>query len=204
MKNTLLFYVLIIPAVVSSVQAEISSVSSQETLETSTLTFIRHGFYESIESHAKTKRMMEFIESNFSEKFLHDEPVLLAYYGVLNALKAKHVFNPFSKISYLRAALRKLDEAAIDGARNLEVRFLRFSVLHNIPSFLGFRDTLLEDTEMVFELLIVDGKYTELDPEMALHVIDFVIESQRLSDEQQREMELLAKRLKEHEQLSID
>lgn len=204
MKKTLFYYILIAPFIFFPVSAGSLPFSYSDTLETSTLTYIRHGFYESIESHSQTKKMIEFIESNFSEEYLHDEPVLLAYYGVLNALKAKHVFNPFSKISYLRSALRKLDEAAIEGTHNLEVRFLRFSVLHNIPSFLGFRDKLQEDTEVVYELLVVDGKYTELEPEMALNVVGFVIESKRLSNGQQQEMELLEKQLKEHEQLSSD
>ncbi len=204
MKKTLFYYVLIAPLIIFPGFAGSLPLSYSDTLETSTLIFIRQGFYESIESHSQTKRTMEFIESNFSEKFLHDEPVLLAYYGVLNALKAKHVFNPFSKISYLRTALRNLDEAVKYGPYNLEVRFLRFSVLHNIPSFLGFSEKLQKDTNAVFTLLTVEKKYSDLDSETAINVIKFVIESKRLGAEQQNELETLAQQLKEYEQLSSD
>jgi hypothetical protein len=197
-------YLLITIVIIFSVIASPPAATPADTLEYSILSYIRHGFYDSVESHSQTNKMMEFIESNFSEEYIYEEPVLLAYYGVLNALKAKHVFSPFSKISYLRSALRKLDEAAIDGATNLEVRFLRFSVLHNMPSFLGYRETLREDTDAVYELLVVDRKYTDMDLEMARDVIEFVIDSKRLSSDRQQEMELLAQRLVADEQLSLD
>lgn len=182
----------------------VSGTSPAASFDEEELTFIRNGFYEAIESRSMTNKMLDYVESNFTEEYLYGEPVLLAYYGTLHALKAKHVFNPFSKISYLRAALRILDKAAIDGACNLEVRFLRFSVLHNIPGFLGLRENLQKDTDAVFELLVVDGKYTELEKSMAFDVIEFVIDSRRLNQDQQKEMELLVKRLKSDEQLSSD
>ncbi len=202
MKTAFLYYILLVPVIVLSVHAGTPPISPSDTLDSTTLTFIRNGFYKSVESHSKTNKMIEFIESNYSEKYIYDEPVLLAYYGALNALKAKHVFNPFAKISYLRTGLRTLDEAAIEGACNLEVRFLRFSILHNIPAFLGLRDTLQQDTDAVYELLVVDGKYSELDTDMAFNVIEFVIDSKRLNEEQQKEMELLVNLLERDEQLS--
>lgn len=204
MKKALFLYLLITHVIIFSAIAGPAAADPVDTLEPSVLSYIRHGFYDSIESHAQTNKMIEFIESKFSETFIHGEPVLLAYYGVLNALKAKHVFSPFSKISYLRSALRKLNEAAVNGESNLEVRFLRFSVLHNMPSFLGYRETLREDTDAVYELLVVDRKYTDMEPDMARDVIEFVIDSKRLSQDRQQEMELLAQRLEAHEQLSLD
>lgn len=204
MKKSLFLYLLITHVIIFSAIAVPAAETPVDTLESSVLSYIRHGFYDSIESHAQTNKMIEFIESKFSETYIHGEPVLLAYYGVLNALKAKHVFNPFSKISYLRSALRKLNEAAVNGESNLEVRFLRFSVLHNMPSFLGYRDVLREDTDAVYELLVVDRKYTDMEPDMARDVIEFVIDSKRLSHDRQQEMELLAQRLEAHEQLSLD
>lgn len=177
---------------------------SSTVLDQATLTFIRHGFYEALQSHRQTDRMIQFIETKYTQEYIYSEPVLLAYYGVLNALKAKHVFNPFSKISYLRSALRKLDEAVIDGDRTLEVRFLRFAVLHNLPSFLGFSDKLNADRDAVYELLVADKQYADLPSDLALNVIEFVIDSKRLNEQQQSTMESLAQRLKTNEQLSVD
>lgn len=204
MRRFVFYYLLTVLFATLPVTGNQLPVRQTDTLETSALTFIRHGFYDAVESHQATNRTIDFIETKYSEEFIHSEPVLLAYYGVLKALKAKHVFSPFSKISYLRSALRILDEAAIEGACNLEVRFLRFSVLHNIPSFLGFGDRLRQDADAVFVLLVIDEKYRELHPEMALNVIEFVLESELLSDEQQQELELLAQRLQADEQLSLD
>jgi hypothetical protein len=201
MKNVIIHFLVLLSAVTFLYSGHPPEIRT-ENPDKITLGHIRDGFYESIENRTKTNHMLEYIESSFSVEYIHDDPVLLAYYGVLTTLKAKHVFNPFSKISYLRSGLKLLHEATIDGACNLEVRFLRFSVLHNLPSFLGMGDTLKEDTEAVYELLIVDRKYTDLDPEMARNVIDFIITSKRLNPEQQEAMMLLAQRLENDEQLS--
>ncbi len=180
------------------------AVSTSEELTEERMTFIRHGFYESVESHSKTDRMIEYIESTFTEEFIFNEPVLLAYYGALNALKAKHVFNPFSKISYLRSALRKLEEATYEGACKIEVRFLRFSVLHNIPSFLGYREELENETNAVYELLLVDEQYRDLDHRMTLNVIEFILESNRFDEERHQQLQSLEKQLKVNEHVSTD
>jgi len=181
-----------------------SPASSYEQLDPNRLTFIRNSFYASVESHSNTNRLIQYIESTFSDEYIYDEPVLLAYYGALSALKAKHVFNPFSKISYLRSALRKLEEATYEGACNLEVRFLRFSVLHNIPSFIRNNDELKKETDAVYELLVVDELYNELDRELAYNVIEFVLQSKRLNSNQQEQLEVLAEYLKDNEHLSTN
>jgi hypothetical protein len=202
MKNVIIHFLVLLSAVTFLHSGHPPEIRT-ETLDKTTLDYIRGGFYESIENRTKTDYMLEYIESRFSVEYIHADPVLLAYYGVLTTLKAKHVFNPFSKILYLRSGLKLLHESTVEGACNLEVRFLRFSVLHNLPSFLGMGDTLKEDTEAVYELLIVDRKYTDLDPEMARDVIDFVIKSKRLNSAQQEAMILLAQRLENDEQLSF-
>ncbi len=204
MKKAVLSCYILLMCQIIIIADDSPSSSSREELDPYRLTFIRHGFYESVTSHAKTDRMIAFIESTFSEDYISNEPILLSYYGALNALKAKHVFNPFSKISHLRSALNKLEEATIDGACNLEVRFLRFSVLHNLPSFLRKSEELEKEIYAVFELLVVDDKYRELDSETAFNVIEFVLDSKRLDEEQHKQLESLAERLQKYEHVSTD
>jgi hypothetical protein len=188
----------------SAVAATFAEAQTGSALDAHSLQVIRHGFYEAIESHKKTDEMLHYIDTHFTGDTIDRIPLLEAYAGILHALKAKHVFSPFSKISHLRKGLRLLNHAVESAPAHFEVRFLRFSLLHNIPSFLGYRDALRHDTEAVFTLLVVEGKYTELDQEMALNIIEFILDSKRLNEEQTRAMQSLGERLEAHEQLSSD
>jgi hypothetical protein len=186
------------------VAASFAEAQPGPALDPHSLDVIRHGFYEAIESHHKTDEMLDYIDTHFTEETVKRTPLLQAYAGILHALKAKHVFSPFSKISHLRRGLRLLNDAVTSAPAEFEVRFLRFSLLHNIPSFLGYRDALRDDTEAVFTLLVDEGKYAGLDNEMALNIIEFILDSNRLDEEQARAMQSLRERLEVHEQLSSD
>lgn len=168
------------------------------------LTFVRHGFYESVTSRAANNRMIDYMETQFTEDFYQDHPILLAYKGVLYALKAKHVYNPYSKIKYLRLGLRTLDQAALEAADAFEVRFLRFSVFHHIPAFLRYEQMLQEEANVIFDLFALEGQYAALDPETALHIIDFLVASKRLNSLQISHLESLTGRLANDERLSLD
>lgn len=66
--------------------------------EPETINQIRKLFYEAVESEEKLEELENFFNKNFNEKSLIYHPVLLAYTGAIDALKAKHAFNPFYKI----------------------------------------------------------------------------------------------------------
>ena len=110
-------------------------------------------------------------------------PVIKAYEGVAEALLAKTVWNPFTKISYLRTSRDKLNEAILNSPGNIEIRFLRFSTQYYLPSILGFSDDLQEDKEAIMNNLEFLNQ-NDLEDELLQFIIQFMEESNLCSNEE--------------------
>ena len=53
-------------------------------------------------------------------------------------LMAKHVINPFSKLSYFKKGKLMLENAIKADYTNVELRFLRYTIQTNVPGFLNY------------------------------------------------------------------
>lgn len=116
-------------------------------------------------------------------KISQKTPVIKAYEGVAEALLAKIVWNPFTKISYLRTSRDKLREAIVNSPSNVEIRFLRFSTQYYLPSILGFSDDLQEDKEAIMNNLEFLNQ-NDLEDELLQFIIQFMEESNLCSNEE--------------------
>lgn len=172
--------------------------NSFSKLESETINQIRKLFYEAVESEEKLKELENLFENKFSDKALIYNPVLLAYSGAIEALKAKHAFNPFSKFSYVLSSLEILERAVNCDEQNLEIRFIRFSILHNLPGIFGYsKERKADADEIVSQLSKKD--YVKYDPKLQKHVIEFMLESERLNNAQIRQLKKLAVALASNE-----
>jgi len=159
--------------------------------EPETINQIRKLFYEAVESEEKLEELENFFGKNFNEKALIYHPALLAYTGAIDALKAKHAFNPFTKFSRVLSSLNTLERAVNREPNNLEIRFIRFSILHNLPGFLGYGKERNDDM-MVIVSQLAKKDYTRYDPKLQIHVIEFMLGSERLNDSQTVQLKKLA------------
>jgi hypothetical protein len=150
------------------------------------LDYIRNSFYESVDDSKKTDLLASYVAYRFSDDESTYEPIIMAYSGVIDALQAKHAFNPFVKLSYVRSSLRKLHVSVDKAPRDPEIRFLRFSVLHHIPSFLGYGPMMRQDRDMLYTVLIEEGQHSTFEKQMLAGVLEFLLDSQRLTPEQER------------------
>lgn len=80
---------------------------------------------------------------------LKDRPLFLGYEGSAVMMMANHVFNPFSKWSYFKRGKRMLQKAIKSDKKNIELRFLRFTIQKNLPSFLGYDDHIKTDKKFI-------------------------------------------------------
>ncbi|MBI5807230.1 MAG: hypothetical protein HZA74_02405 [Ignavibacteriales bacterium] len=64
---------------------------------------------------------------------------------------------------------------------NLEIRFMRFSILHYVPSFLGYNSEKENDAAVIVKLLMRKD-YSILDSEIQKGIAEFMINSKRLDD----------------------
>jgi hypothetical protein len=104
--------------------------------------------------------------------------LLNGYMGTLQALKAKHAWNPYFKIKHLNDSKSTFEAAVKRDPHNIEIRFMRFSIEHNVPGFLGFNKNLVADREEIIKQ--VDKKYyAQADKQLVKTIILFLIESKR-------------------------
>ena len=67
-----------------------------------------------------------------------NNPLLFGYRGGATMLMAKHVINPFSKLSYFKKGKLMLENAIKADHTNVELRFLRYTIQTNVPGFLNY------------------------------------------------------------------
>lgn len=178
-KNIIFILLLLI---LSSLVAEEKPGNSSK-LDPNLVNEMRLKFYAAIEDEAALEDLNSMMITKFSADTSVYPATILAYYGGIEALRAKHAFWPFTKLSYISSAMDILESAAKKDPDNLEIRFMRFSILHNIPGILGYGDDTYAEAQKVFELLMRKD-FSFIDAELQQDFAQFIIESERLSPEQ--------------------
>lgn len=111
-----------------------------------------------------------------------DSPLILAYKGAAECIHAKYSFWPWDKLSDVNKGLELLNKSVEINKDNLEIRFLKFAVLHNLPSILGYSDEADQEANNIFSLLS-KANYS-YDEYLIKNVIQFLIDSERLTANQ--------------------
>ena len=136
---------------------------------------IRKEYYAAVNNEKAAEKFYQSIKKADLSK-----PVILAYYGSAEAIRAKHAFNPYKKIVYLKSGLKTLQSAVGKSPDNLEIRFLRFSLEHYLPSFLGYSKHLETDRKKIVELC-KQKKFGSMDKPLLKNLLAFMKESKRCS-----------------------
>ena len=190
LKKFLFFLIIVIVIGSSMISAGGKTVKADKIIDDTKMTFIRETFYGAVESESLTEKLLAYLEGLSSNRVEDLSPLLLGYYGATETLIAKHAFNPFRKLSKLNDGLEKIAKAIKQNPDNLEIRFLRFSILHYIPGFLGFSKEREEDLKSIYSLLL-QKDYSQLEFTIQKGIIEFMLESKRLNQAQTRDLEKL-------------
>ncbi len=96
-----------------------------------------------------------FAENVYSRFKAVDNPSakIYAYKGALEAIMTKTTWNVVKKLSYLRASQESFEKAVELAPNDLEVRYMRLAVEHEIPRFLGMSEHIEEDKKFVINHL---------------------------------------------------
>jgi len=141
---------------------------------------LRERFYAAVESEKVTKSLYD----ELAIEKVKLTPLYQGYFGAIEALIAKHSWNPYNKLEYLSKGMKSLETAIALDKDNLELRFLRFSIQHYIPVFLGQSKNLMEDRDKMVEQ-IKKGNFKEEDRVLVKNVTAFLIETKRCTKEQE-------------------
>ncbi len=109
--------------------------------------------YERSEADSKSADKLKDLTASQSNALVK------AYHGVSYAFLAKHGSNPLSKLSNLKKGLNIMNLAVKQDAKDVEVRFLRYSVESNIPGFVSFENHTATDKKFINENLTAKHEY---------------------------------------------
>jgi hypothetical protein len=171
MRSSILFFIIIV-----MLQTFVSAAEKD-------IVFIREQFYLAVDDEDALSGLEKHIIKNYSSDTSNYPPVILAYAGGIEALKAKHAFSPFAKFSHLMSSLDILEKAIDMKPVDLEIRFLRFSILDNIPRFFGYNEEITSDKNVVINELLKNN-FSSLDRETQKGIITYLIESDNLTEEE--------------------
>lgn len=134
MKNLLLLGILFF--------AKISNAASFNK-EIPSIDEIRNLYEKSLKSEDDCEKLIDILEP------YKKDPLYLGYIGCATMMMAKHAFNPFSKLSYFKKGRAMLEDAIKKDEKNFELRFLRFTAQTNMPSFLGYNESIEKDKKFI-------------------------------------------------------
>src|SRR4051812_17303034 len=103
--------------------------SYSETVSKEEIIDIKKAMIRAVESSSATDSLYSKLISKKSKNAL-----IIAYVGTLEALKAKHSWNPYNKMKYVAQSRSTMKISVDKEPNNLEIRFMRFSIQHYTPS----------------------------------------------------------------------
>jgi hypothetical protein len=98
------------------------------------------------------------------ERQLNGHPRLRAYQAVSLALEAKQSIWPLEKFTKIQQSLTMLDWAVSSEPQDVETRYLRLTIVANVPVLFGRSSQALQDLQTLLELL--ENQQATLDKEL--------------------------------------
>lgn len=116
------------------------------------------------------------------------DALTLAYIASLDALKAKHNWNPAVKIEFMDSFEKKINKAVNTMPSNIEIRFLRYSIQSNTPAFLGFSKNLQEDRNVMVSAF-TNKSLMNSNKKLLSDIYQFLVDEKSLSGSEKSKIE---------------
>ena len=114
------------------------------SFNSSDLNEVRSSYSKAVLDKKLCEKMIEDLELS-KEKSV----IALAYLGAYQTVWANHIFNPLTKLATFKKGKKNIELAISKEPENIEIRYIRFSVQKNAPSFLGYNSHLKEDRDFL-------------------------------------------------------
>jgi hypothetical protein len=153
MKNLLLFFVLFI---------------ANNNTDNVTINEVRILFQKSANEQASCKKMIDILKP-YTEK---NNTAFAGYKASARMMMAKYAINPIIKLTNFSQGKKLLEKCIAIDKENIELRFLRFTIQCNAPSFLGYNNCLKED-----KLFLISNVATVKDDQLKQMISHFLTTS---------------------------
>ncbi len=152
-------------------------------LQTSSSTYNLSIFREGIELASNSEQItLELLDKL-------DNPTnytLLGYKGVLTIIMAKHYYSPFKKMEAFDTGKALLERAILSEPNNIELRYLRFTIQCNTPSFLKYNTSIQPDKTFLLSRIETCG-----DKDLKKRIILFLLQSEQISQQEKQPLKKL-------------
>lgn len=125
---------------------------------------------------------------NFFKNTTPNTPTLKAYKATSEAMLARVVWNPFTKLSQVMKYSELMETAVLEDQENIEIRFLRLSIEYNLPKFLGMSKNMTVDRDTIVSNLSTVNSM-DLDPSFCRYIIYFLNDTGLCTEEEMLLME---------------
>lgn len=140
---------------------------------------IKGVMYRAVESSRVTDSLYNKLIAQKSKNAM-----IIAYTGTLEALKAKHAWNPYQKLKYVSLSNKTMKSAVKAAPDDMEIRFMRFTIQHYTPGFLGFSSDIEEDKKVIVKHYKTDKLID--DQSLVQGIAKFMIKSKRCSNSEEK------------------
>ena len=154
---------------------------------------VRKVFHSAVMEEGKSRDFHNFFKGE--DKL---EPIFLAYKATSEAMLARVVWNPFTKLSQVMKYADMMEEAVAEDMMNIEIRFLRLAIEYNLPKFLGMSKHLEEDRDWIVDNLS-SVSTMDIDPSFSHYIIYFLNDTGLCTTDQMVEMKSVLKETEEAE-----
>jgi tetratricopeptide (TPR) repeat protein len=135
---------------------------------------------------SKDKEAAERFNKKMSQYGAKD-PVVLAYKAASEAVMAKYVWNPYSKLKQIKTAAAIFEEAVELDKDHPEIRFLRFTVEHYVPRYLNLSPNLESDKQVMIRSL-KSHPNSGISAEFARTMRDFLLSKDHCTEAEKQEL----------------
>jgi len=116
-------------------------------------------------------------------------PLLLGYKGIADLMMCYHTQNPYTKLKYFQSGRSELENAINIRKNDAELRFLRFCVQCNTPAILQYNN--IQEDKKALMLYLESKTGISMDNDLYKRISEFLIESDRCSDEEKKKIRQL-------------
>ncbi|MCS7018211.1 MAG: hypothetical protein RMJ87_03685 [Cytophagales bacterium] len=152
---------------------------------------IRHDYPKVADNQLNATAMMHQMEALEHR----NNPLWIAYYGALQTLQARSIFNPLEKLQLTKRSQETLARAVALDPENPEIRFLRFSIQLGLPTYLNLSHHLAEDRRIICEKLPLAAQNKALPLHHIHKIASFMLREGKLEPTQKVVMENLLTQL---------
>ena len=134
---------------------------------------------------AEQEKSCEELIKNLEPYNENNHPLYAGYKAAATMLMAKYVFSPFTKLNNFKKGKTLLEKAISKDHKNVELRFIRYAIQLNAPSFLNYKENVKDD-----KVYLIDNYSSLKDMQLKNSIYQFFKNNSTLTGEEKKQLGL--------------